>query len=58
MIDINNVGQPIPVGYFQDENMNAMFSAFPPIVQETILQSGAKPRNEQQLQNLYEAFRS
>ena len=44
-------------GYFQDETVNKMFETLPPIVQETILQSGAKPKNIQQLQNLADAFR-
>lgn len=37
--------------------MNARFNDLPPLVQETIIQSGAKPRTEEQLINLAEAFR-
>ena len=51
----NNTNHPV-FHMFQDENMNACFNGLPPLVQETIMQSGAKPRNEEQLKNLAEAF--
>lgn len=41
---------------FQDENMNALFGTLHPLVQETIIQSGAKPHDLNQLKNLAEAF--